>query len=91
MAEKPEAITLYDQDAWLSLYKSPEIDESSAAFASLRRWNVALLKTLSHALPQAVMVHPSFGDIPFMNFIEVMAGHDLNHLAQIQRNQVAGC
>jgi hypothetical protein len=54
-------------------------------FSAVRQWNLALIRG---AIPQALsrkVTHPERGEMTFQTIIETMAGHDLNHIRQIER------
>jgi hypothetical protein len=51
----------------------------------MRGWN---LRLIGGALPRAAkrpVTHPERGTMTFLNLVETMAGHDLNHLTQLKR------
>jgi len=51
----------------------------------VRDWNLKLIaKTLPTAADRKV-THPERGPMTFKTIVETMAGHDLNHLSQLQR------
>lgn len=85
LAESHHVIQPYDQSSWAGQYAAyPDLDEALRAFASVRRWNVLLIR---HALPAAAgrpVTHPERGEMTFGTIIETMAGHDLHHLAQLE-------
>ncbi|HVT97704.1 MAG TPA: DinB family protein, partial [Acidobacteriaceae bacterium] len=62
-----------------------DANEALATFSLLRRWNVLLIEA---ALPQNAakpVKHPERGEMTFSTIVETMAGHDLNHLGQLER------
>jgi hypothetical protein len=71
LAEENHVIQPFDQDHWASRY------------ASL--WNVLLLEKLSAADWEREVTHPERGRQTFRTLVETMAGHDLNHLAQLEK------
>lgn len=78
----------FDQDAWARHYEGYDLPSALAAFRSLREWNLKLVGGLSKAELASEAIHPERGALTFQSVLETMAGHDLNHLAQVQR--VAG-
>jgi hypothetical protein len=51
----------------------------------MRNWNLLLI---AKALPGAsgrTVTHPERGTMTFLTIVETMAGHDLNHLGQLQK------
>src|SRR5947207_1110235 len=63
---------------------SLDADAAIATFAALRSWNIALLKTVTPQQAARRVTHPERGEMPFSVIVETMAGHDLNHLTQIE-------
>ena len=85
LAEPCHTIQPFDQDAWAKSYSSLPTPAAWDAFSSLRRWNIAPLDTISTADLSKRLTHPERGDMTFQVVIETMAGHDLNHLGQIEK------
>lgn len=84
VAEAAHVIQPFDQEAWQAPYRSLSAHDALAAFSAARRWNLLFIDAvLPGALPKPV-THPERGPMTFGTIIETMAGHDLNHLAQIQ-------
>lgn len=84
VAEASHVIQPFDQEAWQAPYQSLGAHDALAAFSAARRWNLLFIDAvLPGALPKGV-THPERGPMTFGTIIETMAGHDLNHLAQIQ-------
>jgi uncharacterized damage-inducible protein DinB len=84
VAEAAHVIQPFDQEAWQAPYRSLSAHDALAAFSAARRWNLLFIDAvLPGALPKPV-THPERGLMTFGTIIETMAGHDLNHLAQIQ-------
>jgi hypothetical protein len=54
------------------------------AFLALRNWNLAFLATVPESEHGKVVTHPERGTMTFRGLLETMAGHDLNHLAQLE-------
>ena len=53
-------------------------------FGTVRKWNITLIKTIPAATLSKPLTHPERGQMTFQVLIETMAGHDLNHLRQIE-------
>jgi hypothetical protein len=85
LAEDNHTIQPFDQDKWAATYESVSAEQALETFATLRRWNLRLItRSLPGAAGRAV-THPERGPMTFLNIVETMAGHDLNHLAQLAR------
>lgn len=79
------SIQPFDQDAWARHYEGYDLPSGLALFRALREWNLKLVGGLSEAELASQAVHPERGLLTFQSILDTMAGHDLNHLAQIQR------
>jgi len=77
----------FDQDAWAKHYGSASLTAHSALemFSTIRRWNVALLDSVTPEDMKKPVSHPERGAMTFQTIVETMAGHDLNHIAQMER------
>jgi hypothetical protein len=80
-------IQAYDQDVWAKTFKYEERDPqlSLNTFRMLRENNLALLKSVSQDLLENYGLHQERGKEPVKHVIRMVAGHDLNHLQQIDR------
>jgi hypothetical protein len=85
LAENGPTIQPFDQEKWAKPYKGVEPAEAWAAFSALRKWNLILLESVLPAAANRTMTHPERGTMTFQTVVETMAGHDLNHLGQLQR------
>jgi hypothetical protein len=85
LAEDNPTIQPFDQDKWAVQYPGTAAALALETFGALRKWNQLLIQS---ALPSAAgrtMTHPERGTMSFQTVVETMAGHDLNHLAQLRR------
>jgi hypothetical protein len=53
-------------------------------FSCVRQWNLMLLRSLTPQVMDKKITHPERGLMNFRELIETIAGHDLNHLAQLE-------
>ncbi len=85
LAEDHHVLQPFDQEKWAAPYKGIAAKDAFAAFTALRTWNLLLIgKTLATSASKPVS-HPERGAMTFQTIVETMAGHDLNHLAQLKR------
>ena len=84
LAEEHHVIQPFDQDKWSPMYGTYDAGAALAVFSSVRRWNVTLIQTAIPAALSKKVTHPERGVMTFETLIQTMAGHDLNHLAQIE-------
>jgi hypothetical protein len=77
----------YDQDSWASTFDYVHRDpkQSLEMFRVLRDSNVALLKAVPRKLWDNYGVHQERGNESVAHIVRLIAGHDLNHLQQIEK------
>lgn len=85
LAEPNHLIQPFDQDAWARPYDSLQPQMALEVFSTLRRWNLALLDTVSREDFEKAVSHPERGQMTYRTLIETMAGHDLNHRRQLEK------
>ncbi|HTD25265.1 MAG TPA: DinB family protein [Terriglobales bacterium] len=80
-------IQAYDQDSWATTldYAHRDSKQSLEDFRVLRNSNVALLKTVPRKLWENYGIHQERGNESVAHIVRMIAGHDLNHLQQIER------
>jgi hypothetical protein len=80
-------IQAFDQDKWAAVvrYDRVGIEDALAVFAALRRTNLALIKRLTPGERQQYGMHQERGKETIDHSARMYAGHDLNHLGQIER------
>jgi DinB superfamily len=84
LAEEHHMIQPFDQELWAKPYSALEAQAALGVYSGLRHWNLALLKTVSPTDYAKPVSHPERGEMTFQTIVETMAGHDLNHLRQLQ-------
>ena len=84
LAEENPTLQPFDQAAWANRYAAYEVPAAIALFQGNREWNLALLSTVTPADFARPGLHPERGPVTFQTIVETMAGHDLNHLQQLQ-------
>ncbi|MFZ0639423.1 MAG: DinB family protein [Candidatus Acidiferrales bacterium] len=84
LAEDRHVIQPFDQDKWAAVYAAYDAPAALAVFSSLRRWNISFI----HAVPAEAfskrVTHPERGEQTFKELVEIMGGHDLNHVKQLE-------
>jgi len=84
--DQPHAIIQpFDQEAWSNRYDAYHFEPAMALFQAARNWNLLFLTTVSQDDRHRVTTHPERGTMPFWTIVETMAGHDINHLKQLER------
>ena len=76
----------FDQDAWAKNgnYKKVDVKKSLASYLGLRAMTVHFLKAQPKAVWQRHGKHTAFGKLEFTKIVRMLAGHDVNHLKQIE-------
>ena len=85
LAEAHHVIQPFDQDAWAKVYETLDPHAALDLFTATRRWNLALFETVPAADFGRKLTHPERGEMTLRTVVETMAGHDLNHLQQLER------
>jgi hypothetical protein len=85
LAEDDYVVQPFDQDRWARRYRDLDGNAAARAFCALRPWNVALIRTLSPADLARPVMHPERGMESVEIIVKMLAGHDLNHLAQLEQ------
>lgn len=80
-------IQAFDQDAWVRAlhYEKRSPRESLAQLRAVRAANLALYKSLSPEQWKHFGMHSERGQESVEHIVRMMAGHDLNHLRQIEQ------
>jgi len=80
------ALQAYDQDVWASTfqYAKSHSKTSLERFRVLREANLALLKTVPKMLLDNYGMHAERGKETVAHLTNMVAGHDLNHLRQVE-------
>ena len=80
-------IQAFDQDAWLVAlhYDKREVRKSFEQFRVLREANLALLRTITPEQWKQYGAHAERGRETIETIVRMNAGHDVNHLKQIER------
>lgn len=87
LAEERPTLTGYDQDRWVEAL-APRAGDSRkllSELATLRRMNLRLLESCSDRDLERVGRHSERGDESVAHMLRLYAGHDLVHLAQLER------
>ncbi|HZZ39128.1 MAG TPA: DinB family protein [Acidobacteriaceae bacterium] len=85
LAEDNHVIQPFDQGKWAAPYSGIDANEALATFSLLRRWNLLLIEPALPSQSNKPVNHPERGPMTFSIIVQTMAGHDLNHLGQLER------
>ena len=77
----------FDQDAWSRAYDGVGYTTAAAraTWTALRQWNLDLIEGLSEDDKRRRAQHPELGELTLAAVLEIVAGHDLHHVASLER------
>jgi DinB superfamily len=81
------AVPGFDQDAWVTAlhYDKRDVRKSFEQYRALREANLALLKSLTKEQWKQEGIHSERGPETVETIVRMFAGHDINHMSQIER------
>ena len=87
LAHNGSPMQAYDQEAWAANFRYDAVDPSHAVeqFTAARIANLRLLDRVDSKLHDNYGMHAERGRETVTRIVELYAGHDLNHLMQIDR------
>ncbi|HWQ36299.1 MAG TPA: DinB family protein [Blastocatellia bacterium] len=77
-------IQLFDQDQWMACEPVPDDDRALEALCAMREWNLEFWRGLKETDWMRTFNHPERGVMTVRELLETVAGHDLNHLSQLE-------
>ncbi len=91
LGDDEPAITGFDQDGWAGTfgYREADLNAALAQIGLMRETNLRLLRTLTQEQRDRVGHHTERGPESLWRTVELVAAHDLVHLAQIERIKAA--
>ena len=80
-------IQAFDQDKWADVmqYQKRNVRQSLDQFRALRQANISLLKSLTPLQWKQHGMHAERGEESIETIVRMFAGHDINHMEQINR------
>ncbi len=84
LAEDHHVIQPFDQERFAQNYEGYDAQAAIMTFSCVRQWNLMLLRSVLPGVLNKPITHPELGEMNFAELIETIAGHDLNHLAQLE-------
>jgi hypothetical protein len=85
LAEDNHTMQPFDQEKWAVIYPALAAEPALTTFEALRNWNLLLIREALPASAGRAVTHPERGTMTFQTIVETMAGHDLNHVGQLER------
>ena len=86
LASSGTPLQAFDQNRWADVFKyeATPVEESLNLFEASRRGNVRLLRSVDRPLLENFGMHEERGRESVAHLVRLNAGHDLNHLRQIE-------
>jgi uncharacterized damage-inducible protein DinB len=84
LAEDHHVIQPFDQDVWAKAYPACDAQSALAVLSAVRAWNLVLIRGVKPADLAKPVTHPERGTMTFQTIVETIAGHDRNHIKQIE-------
>lgn len=85
LAQDNHTVQPFEPDEWAKRYSNISLGQALQTFKALRLWHIALLSDLSQDDLERTYYHPEREEWESLRtLVSFLAGHDLNHLAQLQ-------
>jgi hypothetical protein len=84
LAHEDYVIQPFDQDRWMETEAPVSALAALDAYVAVRRMNLALCRSLDAARLSKAVRHPEVGEITVEWIMAFFAGHERNHLPQIE-------
>ena len=85
LAQPHHVIQPFDQDIWASQYAGFTAEAALEVFFAVRKWNETLILNAPAESFLKPVTHPERGPMTFQDIVATMAGHDLNHIQQLEK------
>ena len=85
VAEPALPIQPFDETKWARHYDQADGAAAARTFNMIRAWNLAHFRRLSPEELAVAAMHPERGPEKASTVIRIIAGHTLNHLAQLEK------
>ncbi len=80
----------FDQEKWAWPYGALDARAALRAFNALREWNYLFIAEVPDRDRSRPFTHPERGTMTFWTVVETMAGHDRNHVRQVEQVAAMG-
>lgn len=78
----------FSQDDWIQLDGRSDARTALEAYIALRRFNLAMFRSLTPAQRGRTFTHPEYGTLTVDWIANQIAGHDIHHLKQIEQSLI---
>jgi uncharacterized damage-inducible protein DinB len=80
-----EMVQPFEQDDWARNYSAYDFATATKTYRALRAWNLAFIRSLTGEQKRIKVIHPERGTMTVWTIVETIAGHDLHHLASLEK------
>ena len=84
LAQDDYVVQPFDQDQFMAREPLGDDAVTRHAFGAMRMWNLALFRSFTAEERARKLTHPERGAMTVQLMLEMVGGHDLNHLAQLE-------
>lgn len=88
LSQADYAAQAFAQDDWIPLDAQADARTALEAYTALRRFNLAMFRSLTPAQRGRTFTHPEYGTLTVDWVAHQIAGHDIHHLKQIGRSLI---
>jgi len=85
VSEPQKGIQPFDEKRWAHHYDRIDGLQAARTFQMVRAWNLAFFRLLREQELEKAATHPDRGPESAGTVIRILAGHTLNHLAQLEK------
>src|SRR5262245_35641823 len=85
LSQENHQIQGWDEGVWSRRYTNVDAEAALQSFLASRRWNLTLFRGLDATDLAREAVHPERGPETLDTIVRMLAGHDYNHLGQLER------
>lgn len=85
VAEPELPIQPFDEGKWAAHYDGADGAQAAYTFKALRAFNLAYFRQLTGEELERASRHPERGPEKAITVVRILAGHTLNHLAQLEK------
>ncbi len=85
LSQEGHRVQTFDENRWMELHRGFDASLALELFRSLRLWNLRLLRSLEPEQWARTAVHPERGVESVEVMVKLMAGHDGNHVQQLEQ------
>ncbi|NWF99669.1 MAG: DinB family protein [Thermoanaerobaculaceae bacterium] len=85
LSQEDHRVQTFDERRWMELHRGFDAPLALELFRALRLWNLRLLGSLEAEQWARTAVHPERGAESLELMVKLLAGHDGNHIQQLEQ------